>query len=208
MRTLLCGILILAARLCDAQTDTFSLIGSGIDTTFLKLDHNRQWTYNDQKCDGPKALYYTSGFSEGRLNRIIWFREGKIDSIVIYSLAHLPAYATNLSIQSKIKIDFAKNRRYYLIYSATNIPWAKYEYKIINHVELSSALSLLTIDQDIRFVDDGCQYSYHLNGKLKDAGAFVAGNKEGEWKYFDEQGQLLKIENFKNKVLISSRVPK
>jgi antitoxin component YwqK of YwqJK toxin-antitoxin module len=103
-----------------------------------------------------------------------------------------------------VKIDIRRNRRYYVIFSSSEILWARYEYKIINAYDLSSPLKLITIDQDIRYVDDGCQYDYHQNGKLKSAGAYVLGNRESDWKYYDEAGQLLKTEKYKNNVLLST----
>jgi antitoxin component YwqK of YwqJK toxin-antitoxin module len=47
----------------------------------------------------------------------------------------------------------------------------------------------------------GPYYMYFENGKLQISGSYNADQKDGEWKYYDDKGKLLKIENYKNGVL-------
>jgi antitoxin component YwqK of YwqJK toxin-antitoxin module len=47
----------------------------------------------------------------------------------------------------------------------------------------------------------GPYYLYFENGKLQISGSYNADQKDGEWKYYDDKGKLLKIENYKNGVL-------
>ncbi|HTF06247.1 MAG TPA: hypothetical protein VK826_19585 [Bacteroidia bacterium] len=192
--------------LAYGQTDTFSFVGKGIDTSLLKQRDKKEWYYDGKKCEGGYAIHYTEGFFKGRLDRVVWFKKGEIDSIVIYSLTFFSGSPTKLSILSKINIDVKRKRRYYWIFSSENVLWAKYQYAIINSFDIPSPLKMITLDQDIRFVDDGCQYNYHLNGKLKDVGAYIMGNKDGNWKYYDEEGRLQKVEKYNDNILISTSV--
>ncbi|MCD6066050.1 MAG: hypothetical protein K0S33_876 [Bacteroidetes bacterium] len=43
---------------------------------------------------------------------------------------------------------------------------------------------------------DGTVTYYYENGRIKTIGQFKSGRKSGDWKIFDENGYLQKIENF------------
>ncbi len=43
---------------------------------------------------------------------------------------------------------------------------------------------------------DGSYKEYHPNGKVKIKGAFDRGEPTGKWKYFDEEGKLIKVDKY------------
>jgi antitoxin component YwqK of YwqJK toxin-antitoxin module len=44
---------------------------------------------------------------------------------------------------------------------------------------------------------DGDFKEYYKNGKIKTAGKYFAGNKEGPWTEYDETGKVLQVTKFK-----------
>jgi antitoxin component YwqK of YwqJK toxin-antitoxin module len=40
--------------------------------------------------------------------------------------------------------------------------------------------------------------TYHTNGNVKSNGHYIQNKKSGEWNYWDENGNLIKLEQFKN----------
>src|SRR5260221_10022849 len=48
----------------------------------------------------------------------------------------------------------------------------------------------------------GPYVSYWPNGKIKEQGEYVANKKHKEWKEFNEEGALIKIQNFRAGILI------
>jgi antitoxin component YwqK of YwqJK toxin-antitoxin module len=47
---------------------------------------------------------------------------------------------------------------------------------------------------------------FHLNGKKSVSGSYENSLKQGDWKYWDTNGILIKVVNFKNSNIISSKV--
>ena len=55
----------------------------------------------------------------------------------------------------------------------------------------------------------GCfqEKTYHDNGNLKSIGSLKDGKKEGEWKYYLENGKLEKIEHYEKGEIIKEEDP-
>ena len=45
---------------------------------------------------------------------------------------------------------------------------------------------------------EGITKSYHPNGQVRYAGSFTNGKKFGEWRFYDENGELLEIKYFQS----------
>jgi antitoxin component YwqK of YwqJK toxin-antitoxin module len=50
----------------------------------------------------------------------------------------------------------------------------------------------------VKKVKHGPYFYYYESGKLKVSGNFANDKKHGTWKYFDEQGNITKTEEYKN----------
>lgn len=53
--------------------------------------------------------------------------------------------------------------------------------------------------------EDGSRLSFHENGEVKSFGHYEKGVRVGEWFYYDEKGNLLLIEYYKNGTLVRSK---
>ena len=51
----------------------------------------------------------------------------------------------------------------------------------------------------------GPYIGYWPNGKIKEQGEYVANKKHKEWREFDPEGKLIKIQNFRAGMLIEPK---
>jgi antitoxin component YwqK of YwqJK toxin-antitoxin module len=73
-----------------------------------------------------------------------------------------------------------------------------YAYKEVNVFSHTGDNSIV----DVRQVKHGPYFFYYESGKLKISGSYKDDKKDKEWKYYDEQGNLIKTEVYKNGELV------
>ena len=47
-------------------------------------------------------------------------------------------------------------------------------------------------------INEKVSVTYHSNGKVESNGHYIQNKKSGEWNYWNENGDLIKLEQFKN----------
>jgi antitoxin component YwqK of YwqJK toxin-antitoxin module len=137
----------------------------------------------------------------------------KLDTLITY----------NVSLKAETGSGYAK---YYVNESEVRkIVYDSYK-KFWDNIEKCTPCYLKSYDEDDSLMSESVQFTdcgvgiwieYYKNGILKEKGQFKenhTGNwsniyargfcevKVGEWKYFDEKGKLLKVEHYKDGILI------
>lgn len=86
-------------------------------------------------------------------------------------------------------------------------PEKKHVKEIYHYIlEYTFAGSAVT-DQDKKYekseaIKNGPYTCYHLNGKLKQSGYYKRNNKDSVWKYYNNKGQLIQTETYRNSQLV------
>ena len=72
----------------------------------------------------------------------------------------------------------------------------KHEVRTINFLGIKVAEYQVLVDENKNEIKDGYYYEFHETGKVSQSGNYLKDKKVGEWKYFDNKSNLLKVCNY------------
>jgi antitoxin component YwqK of YwqJK toxin-antitoxin module len=82
--------------------------------------------------------------------------------------------------------------------SARTKPKEVFSYKEVNTFSIEGDHSIAKVS----YKKHGPYFYYYENGKIKIHGNYKNDKKDGDWKFYDEQGKLIKTEKYLNGELV------
>jgi antitoxin component YwqK of YwqJK toxin-antitoxin module len=148
-------------------------------------------------CNGHIITYHTDGFFQGQINQEIFFSNGSIDSLYCYYMSGKYPLFIN-------KENYLNMRSVSLSYYANTDTLEGYMQRFItqkgNQSDLSGHYSFF---QDIASAD-GKFYEYYKSGAISLEGYFKMGDRDGEWIFYNEKGEITKKQFWENGKLIKT----
>ncbi len=155
-----------------SELSNYSTDGRFFGEMIMYYDNGNLWSvkkFNDGQADGK----WEDFFLNGKLHSEEFYKNGnRIGTSKLYhengEISNITKYKDGNAVESKWYLDNGK----------------LWKTETSNFVTNENVITSVT------------EWSYHLNGKIENITSYTNGQPKGEWKYFDENGKLLKTEKY------------